>query len=235
MNIKINAQPQVDQVDPHDRSVDQHNDDHSAHQMRRLPQQVRGQQRVESILAAAEQMLIEHGFAATTTNQIAVQAGVPIGSLYQFFPNKNAIVEELSRRHHAHLVTSLRQVITQVQQLTMAQAVDVLIDLTPASTIGHSRIVRMCMEATPGSVLYESASELRQEIFNVIEVLIRCFAPHLSEADCHLHAQIAQTSWQALLMLYVREVDGGQAEQAHRLLTQFKVLYTAYFRAILDA
>ena len=45
--------------------------------MRRAPQQIRGQQRVDSILAAAEQVLIEHGFDGATTNQIAARAGVP--------------------------------------------------------------------------------------------------------------------------------------------------------------
>ncbi len=202
-------------------------------QMRRAPQQARGQQRVDSILAAAEQVLIEQGYDATTTNQIAVRAGVPIGSLYQFFPNKNAIVEELSRHHHADLITSMRHVMNRVQQLSMSQAVDMLIDLAPLGTIGHSRIVRMCMEAPPGSVLYESSSELRQEVFNVIVALIRCFAPHVGEEDTLLRAQVAQTSWQALLLLYVRELDSGRSDQAERILAQIKVLYTAYFNAIL--
>ncbi len=202
--------------------------------MRRAPQQIRGQQRVDSILAAAEQVLIEHGFDGATTNQIAARAGVPIGSLYQFFPHKNAIVEELSRRHHAELIVQMRQAMTRIQHMSMAQAVDTLIDLAPLGTVGHSRIVRMCMEAPPGSVLYESSSELRQEVFNVIVALIQCFAPHISPQDCVLHAQIAQASWQALLLFYVRELDSGQHDQAERVLAQIKVLYTAYFTAILN-
>jgi AcrR family transcriptional regulator len=54
---------------------------------------------VEAILGAAVELLSSRGYGATSTNQIAARAGVSVGSLYQYFPNKDAIVAALFERH----------------------------------------------------------------------------------------------------------------------------------------
>jgi AcrR family transcriptional regulator len=66
---------------------------------RKQPRQERARATVEAILEAAAQVFERHGYAAGTTNRIAERAGVSIGSLYEYFPSKDAIVMELSRRH----------------------------------------------------------------------------------------------------------------------------------------
>ncbi len=65
----------------------------------RAPLQRRSQVTYDAIIEATTQLLIEKGYAATTTNHIAKRAGVSIGSLYQYFPNKEAIAVELLQRH----------------------------------------------------------------------------------------------------------------------------------------
>ena len=56
---------------------------------------------VEAILHASAEVFAELGYARTTTNKIAERAGVSVGSLYQYFPNKDAILFELLQQHHA--------------------------------------------------------------------------------------------------------------------------------------
>ncbi|MFI5953980.1 TetR/AcrR family transcriptional regulator [Cryptosporangium sp. NPDC051539] len=68
-------------------------------QPRRRPQQVRAELTRERILAAAAHVFVEHGYAAGTTNRIAERARISIGSLYQYFPNKDAVLAELLIRH----------------------------------------------------------------------------------------------------------------------------------------
>lgn len=63
------------------------------------PQQRRSRATYDAILDATTQLLTERGYAATTTNHIAKRAGVSIGSLYQYFPNKEAIAVDLMQRH----------------------------------------------------------------------------------------------------------------------------------------
>ena len=66
--------------------------------VRRAPVQARSADRVARMLDAAAELLDEVGPEALTTSAIAVRAGVSVGSLYQYFPDKHAVVEALSRR-----------------------------------------------------------------------------------------------------------------------------------------
>jgi AcrR family transcriptional regulator len=67
--------------------------------VRRAPRQERSQSMVDAIVTAAKQLVIKHGVDGVTTNAVARLAGVSIGSLYQYFPSKRAIVAELRKRH----------------------------------------------------------------------------------------------------------------------------------------
>jgi AcrR family transcriptional regulator len=66
---------------------------------RRQPKQQRARQTADSVLQAAIRVLKREGFDALTTNRIAEVAGVSIGSVYQYFPDKQAIFVALHRRH----------------------------------------------------------------------------------------------------------------------------------------
>jgi AcrR family transcriptional regulator len=70
---------------------------------RRIPRQERARQRVERILDAAADVFAELGVEAATMEGIAEKADTSIGSLYQFFPNKVAIFDEIARRYHLKL------------------------------------------------------------------------------------------------------------------------------------
>jgi AcrR family transcriptional regulator len=71
----------------------------TANSLRRQPQQKRGQQRVEKILLAAAEVFAEAGFAAATIQQIADRASTAVGSIYQFFPDKLAIFNDIFAEH----------------------------------------------------------------------------------------------------------------------------------------
>src|ERR1700677_3780503 len=66
---------------------------------RRRPQQLRSQQTVEAVLDAVVRILKKDGIVGVTTNRIAEVAGVSIGSVYQYFPDKRAIFTALHERH----------------------------------------------------------------------------------------------------------------------------------------
>lgn len=66
---------------------------------RKSPSQERSRLTVERILDAAARIFQEQGYVGTTTNEIADEAEVSVGSLYQYFPNKDAILVALTRRH----------------------------------------------------------------------------------------------------------------------------------------
>ena len=70
---------------------------------RKAPTQERSRATVEAVLAGAVRLFATHGYARTSTNQIARLAGVSVGSLYQYFPNKDAILAALLGRHMAEV------------------------------------------------------------------------------------------------------------------------------------
>lgn len=83
------------------------------HRPRKLPQQRRSRETVERILDAAARIFDESGYAATT-NEIAAEANLSVGSLYQYFPNKDALLVALAERHVADAAAVLA---TELEQL----------------------------------------------------------------------------------------------------------------------
>src|SRR5437660_6946060 len=77
---------------------------------RRAPKQERGQRRITRILDAAAQEFARVGFDAATTNAIARRAKTSVGSLYQFFPNKEAILQALTE-HYLSEIRAVHEVI----------------------------------------------------------------------------------------------------------------------------
>ncbi len=71
---------------------------------RKKPQQERSLAMVATLLEAATRVFVKEGYAKATTNRIAKAAGVSVGSLYQYFPSKDAIAVELLRRYRDGLV-----------------------------------------------------------------------------------------------------------------------------------
>lgn len=76
-------------------------------QLRREPQQERARRRVEQVLDTADRLLADEGVGALTTTRVAEEAGMSVGSLYQWFPDKEAVVEALAVRYAEHFATVL--------------------------------------------------------------------------------------------------------------------------------
>jgi len=81
---------------------------------RRNPVQGRAKDRVGRILAAAEALLVEVGLRDLKVSHIARKAGVPIGSIYQYFPNREAILRALVDEHHASFTAGLEEMVRNV-------------------------------------------------------------------------------------------------------------------------
>lgn len=77
-------------------------------QPRKRPRQARSRALVAAILQATARVLVREGYAGTTTNRVAEVAGVSIGSLYQYFPTKEALVAALHEEHGREMAVILR-------------------------------------------------------------------------------------------------------------------------------
>ncbi|MEW5684623.1 MAG: TetR/AcrR family transcriptional regulator [Pseudomonadota bacterium] len=80
-----------------------------ASQPRKLPSQRRSRATVEAILDAAAEALIRHGYAGATTSVVAQRAGVSVGTLYQYFPNRDAVGAALVLRAMERIRADMRK------------------------------------------------------------------------------------------------------------------------------
>lgn len=87
----------------------------SAKKRVRKPVQRRSAATVATILEAAAQIFRQHGVTGATTNRIAERAGVSIGSLYQYFPNKGALLSTLMEQHITESIHALGDVLRQTE------------------------------------------------------------------------------------------------------------------------
>lgn len=117
------------------------NDNNSA---RRIPRQHRSRQTVEAVLAAVPLVVKRHGVASITTNRIAEVAGVSIGSLYQYFPDKRSVFRALHERHVGDVRKMLEHNIAAHQSSSFSELVvdlvEVLIDLHSVGAELHQLI-----------------------------------------------------------------------------------------------
>jgi AcrR family transcriptional regulator len=96
--------------------------------MRREPQQARSRARVKRILEAADTILGTEGYDALTMRRIAADAKVPVGTLYQFFPTKQTIVDALVQRYLDDVSLFVSDLVTRAEQERWPDPVQVLLD-----------------------------------------------------------------------------------------------------------
>jgi AcrR family transcriptional regulator len=112
---------------------------------RREPQQRRARETVEAVLDAVVRILKRGGIDSVTTNRIAEVAGVSIGSVYQYFPDKRAIFAALHERH-------IREIDRLVESKLMEHAA------SPLDTLMRAMVEAMIDAHTPDPELYELLS-----------------------------------------------------------------------------
>lgn len=95
----------------------------------KVPKRRRGHERVASLLQAAAEIFEEKGYDAATMTEIAARAGAPIGSLYQFFPNKDLVADALVARYGQKVTEGLAEVAARAPTLSAAALADSLLDI----------------------------------------------------------------------------------------------------------
>lgn len=117
---------------------------------RKTPSQARAKVTVEAILEAGAYILIRDGWEKFTTNSVAERAGVNIASLYQYFPNKEAIVAELQRRHIEKGRAASPDMIMQLRsQPNLRAALKILIDGAVAEHRINPKLHKVFAEELP--------------------------------------------------------------------------------------
>jgi AcrR family transcriptional regulator len=116
---------------------------------RRQPSQLRSRQTVEAILDAVLRILKREGPEAVTTNRIAEVAGVSIGSLYQYFPDKRAIFAALHSRHVSEIDQVVQTALIAHAGSSLEDLVRALVDAMIDAHSGDPELYQLLMTQVP--------------------------------------------------------------------------------------
>src|SRR5215469_7750843 len=158
-----------------------------AARLRREPRQARSRARLAQILAAADAILAEEGVEALTIRRIAERAGVPVGTLYQFFPDKGSVVDAVARAYIAEFDSLVDGLVSSAADGDWSDPVGRIIDEVIALYRSH-----------PGYVALWSGRHL---------------SPELARAD-EANNQLIAAGVQRLLAEHAGMTDGGALELA---------------------
>jgi AcrR family transcriptional regulator len=117
--------------------------------LRRRPQQRRARETVDSVLDAVIRILKHSGPAALTTNRIAEVAGVSIGSVYQYFPDKRAIFTALHERHIQQIDRVIQGALVEHARSSLEDLMRAIIDAMVEAHTTDPELYEMLLQEVP--------------------------------------------------------------------------------------
>ncbi|HCU0825034.1 TPA: TetR/AcrR family transcriptional regulator [Acinetobacter baumannii] len=141
---------------------------------RKRPCQARSVATFEVILEAAARILESLGFAGFNTNAVAELAGVSIGSLYQYFPSKDALIIELVRRERAKLSTHIVEAIQQNEAADLKEKLKLIIQAAVQHQLSRPQLARTLEFASELIGKNSEESEHQHELETIISDLFIC-------------------------------------------------------------
>jgi AcrR family transcriptional regulator len=167
----------------------------------------RGEQRQRALLRAAAATFGRLGYHQTTTNAIAAEARVSPATLYQFFPNKEAIASALASMY-AHEMAEAERAIDPEGVLSFTEAVGELIDVCMSFNRKHPEFHTLVVDAPLSPSAREDKQVLGQVFVDFITARLRRELPTLARAEAAHHGQVA-------LMIFHGILDELTAAPAH--------------------
>lgn len=140
---------------------------------RKRPRQARSVATFEAILEAAARILESLGFAGFNTNAVAELAGVSIGSLYQYFPSKDALIVELIRRERANLSNHIVEVIQQSDAADLKDKLKLIIQAAVQHQLSRPQLARTLEFASELIGKDTEESEHQHELETIITDLLK--------------------------------------------------------------
>ena len=169
---------------------------------------------------------MEVGFESFTSEQVALRAGVPIGSLYQFFGNKYAIVCELDRLDTVNVQSELDKFAAEIPSLDWVELLEKLLDHLAVlwRTDPSRRAVWLAMQATPPTRAI--AAEHERDLASQVTRILAPLTPGSKISDRQTIAEVIVHVTYSMLNFSIR--DGQSHPDA---VVQLKTLLTGYLLA----
>ena len=165
---------------------------------RKSASQERSRATVDTLIEATARILVKEGFDKASTNRIAEKAGVSVGSLYQYFPGKEALVAAVMERHSQELIQVARGVLAEVAKLPMEQAIRKLVTTALEAHRIDPKLHRVLAEQIPRTGKLEHIEAFNRENYTLFRTYLEAHRNEFRAVDLGLAAFVCVTSIEAL-------------------------------------
>lgn len=181
---------------------------------RKHASQERSRATVDALVEAAARILIREGFDRASTNRIAEEAGVSVGSLYQYYPGKEALVLAVIDRHNQEIMQVVRAALAEIASQPVEKAVRRLVVAAIDAHRVNPKLHRVLAEQIPRTGRLENVEAFNREAYDLFKTYLEDHRDELRAVDLGLAAFVCATSIEALAhtaVLHRSEVLSGQA------------------------
>lgn len=167
--------------------------------------QARGEKRIAEILEASAKVFAASGYEAATTNAIASAAGISPGSLYQFFPNKEAIAQALADRFAERMRTAHAEAFDEVDfaRLSLDELIDRVVDPILEFNLANPGFKALFARPDMPAGLAAAAGPIQAALLGRVERIFSARAPKLPAAQRERSARVTVLLFQAMVPLVV--------------------------------
>jgi AcrR family transcriptional regulator len=198
---------------------------------RKSASQQRSRLTVDALLEATAHVLIKEGYDRASTNKIAAVAGVSIGSLYQYFPSKEALVAAVIDVHTEELMRVVRDALIKVAARPIDVAARELVTVMIDAHRVNPKLHRVLVEQTPRTGRLENVEAMEREALALVRGYLEAHRDELDVADLDIAAFICVQTVEALThAAVVCRPDILSDKEAAKLVDEVTKLVVRYLR-----
>jgi AcrR family transcriptional regulator len=160
--------------------------------------QERSKATVDTLLAATARVLVREGYDHASTNKIAAAAGVSVGSLYQYFPSKEALVAAVIERHIGEMMSVVRESLARVAMLPLKDAARELVRVMIDAHRIEPKLHRVLVEQIPRVGNMEQIERVDEEAMQLVKIYLEAHRDEIGVEDLDMAAFLAVSSVEAL-------------------------------------
>jgi len=199
---------------------------------RKIASQQRSRSTVDTILEATARVLTRDGYDRASTNKIAIAAGVSIGSLYQYFPSKEALVAALVERHTQELSNVVRKALIKVAGSPIEIATREFVVAAIDAHRVDPRLHRVLTEEVPRTGRLKDIEAVEQNACAAFREYLELHRSEVGVADLDVAAFIFVTTVEALTHAAVlRRPENLLGDRARAFVDEVTRLVLGYLKA----
>lgn len=165
---------------------------------RKQPVQKRSRMTVDALLEATAQVLVSSGYERASTDAIAARAGVSIGTLYQYFPNKASLVAALIRQHVDEVLYLVETALAEHEGSPLDTTLRALVRAGIEAHRLNPPLHKVLFEQVPTEQILGQAPDVSSRLQAMIEAFLRRKVPGISRTRTRTVALVLETSIEAL-------------------------------------